>query len=380
MNELVSIIIPCLNCSRTVTAALTSCANQTYSPVEVLFVDNGSNDESLALARQLGNELSLDVKTLRCDEPGANRARLQGLRQVSGDYVLFLDADDELAPRKLELQVRALQNSPDFDVSYGDWIWRCQLEAFPDLPPTAKALNSIFFGTAHAAARWKASEASKQIAEWSFNLKQENDYLLRLLECKWAPPHSFLWRRGLIEMLLKEQAIWPERKVEQDREWVLFAAVLGAKFLHSSGASVIYNVHSTGQVSQSAGLDTRRRANRDIFQRLRDVAERKGIELSSEHRRLLEQPWDWFVASRALRDKPLPKETYRDEKQWARYLARKAVRNASEAFVLEDFALKVAFHEPSMWGRHSLLMEALLGMRKRGELQSLSDEDALPGA
>src|SRR5437763_580846 len=116
---LVSIIIPCLNAARILGRCLSSCATQTHSHLEVIFVDNGSTDESLRLARAFAAEQKFPVTVAECATPGGNAARRAGFQLARGDYVQCLDADDELTPSKIERQVAALEAVPEVDVAYG---------------------------------------------------------------------------------------------------------------------------------------------------------------------------------------------------------------------------------------------------------------------
>jgi len=103
---LVSIIIPCHNAERWLAATLESALAQTWPDREIILVDDGSTDGSLALARTFE---SRGVKVVAQANAGAAAARNTGLQLARGDYLQFLDADDLLAPDKLGPQVRLLQ-------------------------------------------------------------------------------------------------------------------------------------------------------------------------------------------------------------------------------------------------------------------------------
>jgi hypothetical protein len=96
--ELVSIIVPCYNAERWLGAALDSALSQTWPSVEVIVVDDGSSDGSLALAQSYGSRIRLDSGPNR----GPAGARNRGLELATGRWVQFLDSDDLLLPRKLE--------------------------------------------------------------------------------------------------------------------------------------------------------------------------------------------------------------------------------------------------------------------------------------
>jgi glycosyltransferase involved in cell wall biosynthesis len=102
---LVSIIIPCHNAEPWLRATLESALAQTWPDREIIFVDDGSTDASLMIAKGFAFR---GVQVAAQPNAGAAAARNAGLRLARGDYVQFLDADDLLAPDKIERQVRLL--------------------------------------------------------------------------------------------------------------------------------------------------------------------------------------------------------------------------------------------------------------------------------
>jgi glycosyltransferase involved in cell wall biosynthesis len=115
---LVSILIPCHNAERWLPAALESAFSQTWPRIEVILVDDGSTDRSLDLARSFEPR---GLRVLSQPNSGASAARNRGLRSASGDLVQFLDADDVLAPEKIERQVARLAESPAGSVASSEW-------------------------------------------------------------------------------------------------------------------------------------------------------------------------------------------------------------------------------------------------------------------
>ncbi|MCX6954347.1 MAG: glycosyltransferase family A protein, partial [Verrucomicrobia bacterium] len=99
---LVSVVIPCFNSARWLPATLDSVLAQTWPRVEIIVVDDGSRDDSLAVARRYA---SRGVRVESIANSGAAAARNHGLALARGDYLQFLDADDLLAPDKLEKQL-----------------------------------------------------------------------------------------------------------------------------------------------------------------------------------------------------------------------------------------------------------------------------------
>jgi hypothetical protein len=109
-QPLVSIVIPCFNAEDCVGRAIESALAQTYPNVEVIVIDDGSTDGSLAVIRSFGDRVRWETGPNR----GGCAARNRGIELARGEMIQFLDADDTLHPNKLEVQVpAALQFRPN---------------------------------------------------------------------------------------------------------------------------------------------------------------------------------------------------------------------------------------------------------------------------
>jgi glycosyltransferase involved in cell wall biosynthesis len=100
-GPLVSVVVPTYNCARFLPEALESAFAQTYQPVEIVVVDDGSTDGSMDLLSGYGSR----VRLLRQPNQGVSAARNHGIRESRGEFVAFLDADDLWTPDKLEKQM-----------------------------------------------------------------------------------------------------------------------------------------------------------------------------------------------------------------------------------------------------------------------------------
>lgn len=101
---LISVIVPVFNRENLLLATLDSLWLQSYRPFEVVLVDNGSGDGSLALCeafKRINDSPLFSVKVLTCPKGGANAARNAGFKVSTGDYVWFFDSDDCLFPTSL---------------------------------------------------------------------------------------------------------------------------------------------------------------------------------------------------------------------------------------------------------------------------------------
>lgn len=109
MKPLVSIVIPCYNAEPFLSATIESALAQTWPRKEVIFVNDGSTDASLALARTFESK---GIQIIDQLNRGASAARNIGLAASKGDYLQFLDADDLLSPEKIAAQIEVLDQSP----------------------------------------------------------------------------------------------------------------------------------------------------------------------------------------------------------------------------------------------------------------------------
>lgn len=116
MTTKVSIIIPCFNQAAYLHKAVTSLQSQTLTEWECIIVDDGSSDN---IAEVVTNIALKDprFRLIQQLNGGSGSARDAGMRAAKGKYIQFLDADDTIAPEKLERQV-TLMEQQDLDISY----------------------------------------------------------------------------------------------------------------------------------------------------------------------------------------------------------------------------------------------------------------------
>ena len=117
MNDkpLVSVVVPVYNCQRYLPEALESALAQTYRPIEVIVVDDGSTDGSADAAQRFTPPVRY------CWQPhsGAAAARNLGVDLATGSYLAFLDADDLWTETKLMRQMEAFDANPALDMVFG---------------------------------------------------------------------------------------------------------------------------------------------------------------------------------------------------------------------------------------------------------------------
>ena len=115
-TPLISTVIPLHNRAALISDALDSVAVQSYRPLEIIVVDDGSTDDSVqvvnAWAARHESQAGLNVMLVEQPNQGANAARNRGIDLATGEFVAFLDSDDRWQPEKLAEQIRQLTDNP----------------------------------------------------------------------------------------------------------------------------------------------------------------------------------------------------------------------------------------------------------------------------
>lgn len=128
---MISVIIPMYNAEKTIVRTLDSVKKQDYdlNQFEVIIINDGSTDSSKMLAENYRNKnTELNIKIITQDNGGVSKARNTGLKIAAGEYIAFLDSDDEWLPEKTKTQMKFLEDKKlniDFITSLrnGEKIW-----------------------------------------------------------------------------------------------------------------------------------------------------------------------------------------------------------------------------------------------------------------
>lgn len=115
----VSIIVPTYNYGEFIGETLSSLLEQTYPDWNCIVVDDGSTDDTRRVVESFVSRDSR-FRYIHQNNAGVAAARNNALRYADGDYVQFLDADDLIGRRKLEVQVSFLNSNPQIDLIYGE--------------------------------------------------------------------------------------------------------------------------------------------------------------------------------------------------------------------------------------------------------------------
>jgi glycosyltransferase involved in cell wall biosynthesis len=224
--SLISVIVPCYNYGSLLAETLDSLVAQTYPNWECIIIDDGSTDNSRAVAEEYQ---SRDARFRYVYQPnkGMSAARNLGLTTIQGQFVQFLDADDLLAPRKFEKQIDYLATHSEIDLVYGD------VRYFQHGEPAkyATTLNSLSHDWVTDAPKTKVELLNKLVAN---NIMVVNAPLTRT---------SLIQKVGFYNESLRSMEDW---------EYWLRCALAGAQMRYSTDPDMwaIVRVHSKS-VSQN---------------------------------------------------------------------------------------------------------------------------------
>lgn len=110
----VSVVIPVFNCEAYIWEAVESVLAQTYPSVDIIVIDDGSNDGSAKVLAGFGDSITYHFQENR----GLGAARNSGLDMAQGEYIAFIDSDDRWLPDKIELQMSYMLEHSETDIIF----------------------------------------------------------------------------------------------------------------------------------------------------------------------------------------------------------------------------------------------------------------------
>jgi len=239
----VSVIMPCYNAADWIGVALRSLLNQTVLPHEIIVVDDGSDDESAEIAESFG----APVRVLRVPNGGAARARKTGVAEASGDALMFMDADDLIAPDSLAALAGCLSAHPG-QIALTPWYRYEQVNGAVWLPRPASCPPR----------------------------RPEHDDLQAWLSGWYHPPCAVLWSRAAYE----RSGGWDEDlAVNQDGDIMMRGLVRGNRLVLTRTGAAFYRRLPVETATVSGGRSTRK----GVQSRLRVLDRITGM-LEEEHR------------------------------------------------------------------------------------------------
>jgi glycosyltransferase involved in cell wall biosynthesis len=205
-DEHVAIIIPCYNAEPTLAATLASALAQDAA-IEVIVVDDGSRDGSLAVAR----EFEPRIRVISGPNHGVSSARNIGIAETIAPWIVFLDADDLLEPGTLTKRL-ACARASDAEVIICDWM-----DIVDD------GAGNLTDG-AHRSVDWSALEANPELA---------------IATHVWATTAAILYHRKLVDRI---GGFRPDLWNIQDARFLFDAAYQGARFARSDHIGARYRI------------------------------------------------------------------------------------------------------------------------------------------
>ena len=118
MSPKVSVIIPTFNRGKTLKRAIDSVLKQTFKEIELIVIDDGSQDGTSEIVAQYKN-----ITYLKQTNQGVSFSRNIGIKKSAGEYIAFLDSDDEWLPEKLETQLKFLGENSEYVWVHTEEIW-----------------------------------------------------------------------------------------------------------------------------------------------------------------------------------------------------------------------------------------------------------------
>lgn len=228
IHKKISVIIPAYNAESTIESTLESVLNQTYQNLEIIVVNDGSTDRTLAVLAKYATK----IKLISTANKGVSHARNTGLKYSKGEFIQYLDADDLLIENKIEIQLKALE-AESGDVAYGNW------QSFMDVNGVCKIKET--------------------------NSKQLKKYIeVEIFTDFWCPPAALLYTKEIVDKI----GGWKEwLPIIQDARYMLDAAMHNGKFVYCPFLVAQYRTgleHSLSNKNSLAFV-------KDVFTNTKDV-------------------------------------------------------------------------------------------------------------
>ena len=241
-KPLVSILIPAYNAERWIRQCLDSALAQTYPAAEVIVVDDGSSDGTVAAIRQYADR----VRLVEAPHEGGNAARNRLTALAQGEWLQFLDADDYLLPEKIADQMDRIASAPELDAVFCLVILRNE------------------------------STGSERVLE----IGEKDDFTTPFIRWGSLNTNGFLFRR---QAVLDVGGWAPNQLACQEHELLLRLICAEKRFqlVHRPGA--VYRYHGESTVSRKDPLRTLH-LKLEILDKLQDYLERNG-KITAQHRK-----------------------------------------------------------------------------------------------
>lgn len=258
----VSIIIPAYNQAQYLAQTIESALGQTYAAVEVVVVDDGSPDSTPEVAARFQGRPNF--RYIRQENTGLGGARNRGIRESTGEYLCFLDADDYFHPEKVARQVALLEADASLGFSYCDIV---------TVDEKGRALENQF----------SVAQAGRELS---------GDIFPSLMLGGYFPPHTVMIRRMIVEAL---GGFDRELGGHADYDLWLRAAAAGHAAVFVAEPLAYYRTHGDSMSKDGLHMD------RTKLETFRKLAEQYPEKLASALFKLQQVHGELFSANQWLR-------------------------------------------------------------------------------
>lgn len=223
---LVSTVIPVHNRPRMIVEAVQSVLAQSYRPIEIWVVDDGSTDSTPNVVDDLAKKYD-EVTALHIDNGGPGVAREAGRQRCDGEYIQYLDSDDLLLPDKFRAQVAALEQRPECGVCYGQTEY-------------------LAAGQTPSGVAWKRTG-------------EKIEYMFPgFVQDRWWGTSTPLYRKRVCDAV----GSWQTIRNEEDWEYDCRIAALGTRLAYCNQMISVERGHRGMRQSTDAAYDKNKLANR----------------------------------------------------------------------------------------------------------------------
>lgn len=170
-NKKVSVVVPVYNVEKYLNKCVLSIVNQTYKKLEILLIDDGSKDNSVALCDEWAKK-DERIKVIHKENGGLSSARNAGIDNATGDYVMFEDSDDWLETELIERCVKRIEEEESDLVIFG----------YKKIDERGHNLGEFTFGDSTLSKEELVQQLYSRIVEMSFGYAWNKLYNLRVLK------------------------------------------------------------------------------------------------------------------------------------------------------------------------------------------------------
>jgi glycosyltransferase involved in cell wall biosynthesis len=268
--NLVSTIIPVFNRAGMLRDAVDSVLAQTWRPIEIVIVDDGSLDDTLQAAQALAEEHPGITRVLSQVNAGPGIARQTGLDASQGEFIQFLDSDDLLLPHKFSLQVAGLRGDPEAGISYGKTYTR--------------------------------ENGVRSIVPAQRSAERHCSIFPALLTGRLWETSTPLYRRRALELI----GPWPTKRQMEDWEFDAQAGAAGIQLQHCDEWIAEYVIHGEHRLASAWRKDDAAFADMvDAYLAILQHARTAGTAVGSEPMTRFARTLFWMARTCAARGSPL---------------------------------------------------------------------------